>query len=224
MARQVDVEFQRLNQWLFAQDMSLEKTINDIFFQFKPRILDLSRRRLPNVGQQRLLIRHLAYDTTLQELNLQGNQFGPLLEALVSAILNNPASNLHTLILRDNAIAGKDCIHVARLLGRSTKLQRLDIAYNRLGEDPPGVANMIVALRSNAGSALQQIDLSFNQIACLPPNELIAALRQHPALNLNFSGNPVFSLPEMAPVIELLRVRPRPGPPAPPGAAPTAGM
>eukprot|EP01006_Ploeotia_vitrea_P035687 TRINITY_DN65926_c0_g2_i1.p1 TRINITY_DN65926_c0_g2~~TRINITY_DN65926_c0_g2_i1.p1 ORF type:complete len:693 (+),score=40.92 TRINITY_DN65926_c0_g2_i1:74-2152(+) len=171
-------------------------------FAPQPSRLDLSRK-VTTLPLQQELVQIMRTNSSVAELNLEGNHFQNF-DELVSAILSNPNCPLRVLVLRNTGIDRNSVLQVARLVERSVRLQKLDVSSNAIGED---AMSLIRALQNNERSPMTVVNLANNEINSLNVPELQHLLMSREQLYIHLAGNTILMAADMAKVREFLQMR-----------------
>ena len=129
----------------------------------------------------------LEANTTLTNLDLQGNNIGPTgAESLATALKTN--TTLTHLDLSGNNIAPGGAVSLATALKTNTTLTNLDLQGNNIG--PGGAVSLAAALKTN--TTLTKLDLQGNNIGPFDAESLATALKTNTTLTnlcLSYGNN-----------------------------------
>ena len=150
--------------------------------------LDLQGNNIGPAGAESLATA-LKTNRTLTNLNLRGNDVDPAgAEALATALKTN--TTLTKLNLRGNNIDPAGAESLATALKTNTTLTNLDLRVNNIG--PAGTESLATALETN--TTLTNLNLSFNNIGPAGAESLATALKTNTTLtNLYLSFNNIGS-------------------------------
>ena len=134
-------------------------------------------RRVTDETAVAVLAAVLEANTTLTNLDLQGNNIGPAgAESLATALKTN--TTLTNLFLSHNNIGPAGAESVATVLKTNTTLTNLDLSHNNLG--PAGAESFATALKAN--TTLTNLFLSDNNIGPAGAESLATALKTNTTL------------------------------------------
>ena len=142
-------------------------------------------RRVTDETAVAVLAAVLEANTTLTNLDLQGNNIGPAgAESLATALKTN--TTLTNLDLSDNNLGPVGAESLATALKTNTTLTNLNLFYNDLG--PAGAESLATALKTN--TTLTNLNMSVHNLGLAGAESLATVLKTNTTLtNLDLSGN-----------------------------------